>query len=71
MRCECRERADFFFGGGAAVMIWDSGAGRSIRAHRHVPEHKLDHSDHPGFSGPSGETIKVDGRTKVDFTDDI
>ena len=56
--------------GGAARMIWDSGAGRHICARKHVPGYTLDKSDHPGFSGPSGETIKVDGKTRVNFTDE-
>ncbi len=51
-------------------MIWDSGAGRHICARKHVPGYKLEKSDHPGFSGPSGETIKVDGKTRVNFTDE-
>ncbi len=49
--------------------IW--GAGRNICARKHVPHHKLEQSDHPGFSGPSGETIKVDGKAHVEFTDEI
>ena len=57
--------------GGSTTLIWDSGAGRHICAKKHVPDHKLEDSDHPGFNGPSGETIKVDGKTRVWFTDDI
>ena len=52
-------------------MIWDSGAGRNICNGKCVPEYKLATSDHLGFSGPSGETIKVDGKTRVGFTDEI
>ena len=37
----------------------------------HVPDHELEKSDHPGFSGPSGETIKVRGKTQVAFTDEV
>ena len=51
-------------------MIWDSGAGRHICANKHVPGYTLEDSDHPGFTGPSGETIKVDGNTRVQFTDE-
>ena len=51
-------------------MIWDSGAARSICAKKHVPDYTLDAGDHPGFSGPSGETIRVDGKTRVGFTDE-
>ena len=56
--------------GGATTMIWDSGAGRHICARKHVPGYTLEDSDHPGFSGPSGETIKVDGKSRVQFTDE-
>ncbi len=35
-----------------------------------MPDHKLEKSDHPGFTGPSGETIRVDGRARVQFTDE-
>jgi len=56
--------------GGPTKLIWDSGAGRNICNQSHVPDYKLEKSDHPGFSGPSGETIKVDGRARVRFTDD-
>jgi hypothetical protein len=57
------------FGGGSS-MIWDSGAGRHICAKKHVPGYQLENSDHPGFTGPSGEAIKVDGNTRVQFTDE-
>jgi hypothetical protein len=57
--------------GGASGMIWDSGAGRHICAKKHVPGYKLEKSDHPGFAGPSGETIKVDGKTRVRFSDEV
>ena len=40
-------------------------------AHKHVPGYKLESSDHPGFSGPSGETIKVDGKARVRFSDEL
>ncbi len=56
--------------GGDDSLIWDSGAGRSICNKKHVPNYELSHSDHPGFSGPSGERIKVNGRTRVHFTDE-
>ncbi len=52
-------------------MIWDSGAGRSICNHSHCPDYQLSQSDHPGFTGPSGEHIKVNGRTRVRFSDEI
>ena len=56
--------------GGDTSLIWDSGAGRSICNKKHVPNYELEKSDHPGFSGPSGETIKVSGKTRVHFTDE-
>jgi hypothetical protein len=56
--------------GGDTEMIWDSGAGRHLCAHKHVPGYQLEKSDHPGFSGPSGETIKVKGKANVQFTDE-
>ena len=56
--------------GGSNKPIWDSGAGRSICCKPHCPDYKLEASDHPGFAGPSGETIKVEGKTRVHFTDD-
>ncbi len=56
--------------GGSSSMIWDSGAGRNICNQKHVPDYQLEKSDHPGFTGPSGETIKVDGRTRVHFTNE-
>ena len=58
------------FGGGTS-MIWDSGAGRNICSKAHVPDYTLSHSDHPGFTGPSGENIKVNGRARVHFTDEV
>ncbi len=57
--------------GGNNSMIWDSGAGRSIVNESHVPEYQLEKNDHPGFTGPSGETIKVNGRTRVHISDEI
>ena len=57
--------------GGSSSLIWDTGAGRNICAHRHLPNYKLEHTDHPGFNGPSGETIKVKGNTRVAFSDDV
>ena len=56
--------------GGENKMIWDSGAGRNICARKHVPDYSLSKSDHPGFTGPSGENIKVDGRARVSFSDE-
>jgi hypothetical protein len=56
--------------GGNARPIWDSGAGRNICNSSHTPNYELSASDHPGFSGPSGETIKVRGKTRVHFTDE-
>ncbi len=56
--------------GGDHSLIWDSGAGRSLCNKKHVPNYQLSHSDRPGFSGPSGETIKVSGRMRVHFTDE-
>jgi hypothetical protein len=57
--------------GGSTNMIWDSGAGRSILNNNNIPGYKLEDSDHPGFAGPSGETIKVDGKCKVRFSDEL
>ena len=56
--------------GGSTKPIWDSGAGRNILNPSHAPNYALSASDHPGFSGPSGETIKVSGNTRVQFTDE-
>ena len=58
------------FGGGTS-MIWDSGAGRNICNEGNIPDYKFDKIDHPGFTGPSGETIKVNGRARVHFTDEV
>ena len=53
---------------GTTQIVWDSGAGHNICAMQHVLDYTLSPSDHPGFSGPSGKTIKVDGRTHVKST---
>jgi hypothetical protein len=57
--------------GGSTTLIWDSGAGRNICNRKHVPGYTLEKSDHPGFAGPSGETIKVDGKARVRFSDEL
>ncbi len=55
--------------GRRARPIYDSGAGRSTCNEEDLPAYTLAHTDHPGFNGPSGESIKVRGKARVAFAD--
>ena len=57
--------------GANARPIYDSGAGKSVCAKRGVPNHTIQPTDHPGFTGAAGETIPADGKVTVAVRDRV